>query len=146
MTTIFLWADIILMQITYICPVQTMTRSLMLISIAFLRSHSKVSGICKFLVKKHSHTKSRQFRELIIFCYCNICINLSSSFYFPCNRHIKNLLYCLCHNGSMACNLHTMFSLHNLCRIGSCISPIIMCLLPFRLNVHIVICWSSPNI
>ena len=146
MTTIFLWADIILMQVTYICPIQAMTRSLMLISIAFLWSHSKVSGICKFLVQKHSHTKSRQIRELIIFCYCNICINPSNVINFPCNHHVKNLLYCFCHNRSMAYNLYPMSSLHDLCRIGSCISPIIMCFLPFRLNVHIVICWSSPNI
>ena len=76
----------------------------------------------------------------------NICINLSSSFYFPCDRHIKNLLYCLCHNGCMACNFHTMLSLHDLCRVSSCISFIIIGFLPFRLDVHIIICWCPPDI
>ena len=146
MASIFLWANIILMQIIYICLIQTVARSLMFVTIAFLWSHSKVSCSWKFFIQEHPHTKSRKIREFIVFCYCNICINLSSNFYFPCNRHIKNLLYCLCHNGSMACNLHTMFSLHNLCRIGSCVSLIIVGFLPFRLDVHIVICWSSPNI
>ena len=59
---------------------------------------------------------------------------------FAYDRHIKNLLYCLCHNGCMACNFHTMLSLHDLCRVSSCISFIIMGFLPFRLDVHIIIC------
>ena len=146
MASILLWTDIIFMQIPYICPVQTVACCLMLITIAFLRSHPKVSDICKFLIQEHSHTKSRKIRELSIFCGLNICVYFSCRIYCPCNRHIKNLLHCLCHNGSMTCNLHTMFSLHNLCRIGSCISLIIVGFPPFRFDVHIVICWGSPDI
>ena len=67
MASIFLWANIILMQIIYICMIQTVARSLMFVTIAFLCPIPKYRAAESFFIQEHPHTKSWQVRKFIIF-------------------------------------------------------------------------------
>ena len=77
MTAIFLWHNVVLMQILHRTAIQSMTRSSVLVTVALLRSHAIIRSLRKILVEEYTHTESRKFWELCILAYLHGCGNSS---------------------------------------------------------------------
>ena len=123
-----------------------MTRCSMFISVAFLRTHSIITGIFHALIKEKPQTKSRKFWKFPIFQHCKFRRYFSAGVYYPLYFYVHDFLHCCSDYRCISQNFHTISVLANLNIISSRICFMVMGLFPDFFHIHIVIRWCSPNI
>ena len=125
---------------------QAVAGSPVLVAVAFLWPHAIIGSLRKLLIQKHSYTKSWKIREFFIFYCCYSRSNSACAIYFPHNLYIDQLLNGWSYHTCMAHDHYSEFVLKDLFTICSCVCLIIMSLLPFCPDIHIVICRRTPDV
>ena len=146
MAAVFLRPDIIFMERFDFRPVQTVAGRPAFIAVTFHRPHSKIGDVFQFFFQKKPDAESWQFRKFLVFPDLNYGINASVPVNVPPDFHVQNVLHGCRGYGHYAVERNAVFRLMNHDSVSSDNAFMIMCSLPFLLNITVIIRRRSPDI